>query len=314
MVTYLPLGSNWSYRKGSSEASNPVEAWRELTFFEDATWLSGDTPIGYGDGDDITLLGDMRNDYNTVYLRKSFTVPADQIPARLLVRVYCDDGAIIWINGKEVGRVSVTDGDKDFNDTGTNHEAAWEEILVNNASNVLLGGSNIIAVHALNASAGSSDFSIDAEVKTPDLGTATGNPTPGAANSVAAPSLSVAPPAIRQVNHTPEQAAGGDEVKVTALITDPDGVGPVTLSYQILDPGSYIRKSDGTFNTDWISVPMVDDGTAGDLSSGDSVFSATLPPALQVHRRVIRYRINLEDTPGNKIQVPYADDEQPNFA
>ncbi|MEJ6648493.1 MAG: lamin tail domain-containing protein [Akkermansiaceae bacterium] len=314
VVTYLPPGSNWSYRKGSSEASNPVDAWRELTFFEDATWLSGDTPIGYGDGDDITLLGDMRNDYNTVYLRKSFTVPADQIPARLLVRVYCDDGAIIWINGKEVGRVSVTDGDKDFNDTGTNHEAAWEEILVNNASNVLLGGSNIIAVHALNASAGSSDFSIDAEVKTPDLGTATGNPTPGAANSVAAPSLSAAPPAIRQVNHTPEQAAGGDEVKVTALITDPDGVGPVTLSYQILDPGSYIRKSDGTFNTDWISVPMVDDGTAGDLSSGDSVFSATLPPALQVHRRVIRYRINLEDTPGNKIQVPYADDEQPNFA
>lgn len=313
-VTYLPAGSTWNYRKGSSEASTPIDAWRELIFSEDATWLSGVTPIGYGDGDDVTLLGDMRNGYNTVYLRKSFTVPADQIPARLLVRVYCDDGAIVWINGQEVGRVAVTGGDKSFNDTGTNHEAAWEEILVNNASNVLVGGSNIIAIHALNATAGSSDFSIDAELKTPGSGTVTGNPTPGVANSVKSPTLSAAPPAIRQVDHTPEQPAGGDEVKVTALITDADGVGTVTLSYQILDPGSYIRKSDGAFDTSWIDVPMVDDGTAGDISAGDSVFTATMPPVLQVHRRVLRYRINLEDTPGNEIQVPYADDEQANFA
>ena len=313
-VTYLPAGSNWNYRKGTSEASNPVGAWREPSFFEDATWLPGVTPIGYGDGDDVTVLGEMQSNYTSVYLRKSFTVPADQIPPRLLVRVYCDDGAIVWINGQEVGRVSVTGGDKAFNGTGTNHEAVWEEILVNNASNVLVGGSNIIAIHALNASSGSSDFSIDAELKTPEPGTVTGNPTPGAANSVAAPTPSAAPPAIRQVDHTPEQPAGGEEVKVTALITDPDGVGPVTLSYQILDPGSYIRKSDGTFDTNWIDVSMVDDGTAGDASAGDSVFTATMPPALQVHRRVIRYRINLEDSLGNEIRVPYADDEQPNFA
>lgn len=313
-VTYLPAGSTWKYRKGSSEASTPISAWRELSFSEDATWLSGGTPIGYGDGDDVTVLRDMQNGYTTVYLRKSFTVPADQIPSRLLVRVYCDDGVIVWINGQEVGRVSVTGGDKAFNGTGTNHEAAWEEILVNNASNVLVGGSNIIALHALNAGARSSDFSIDAELKTPDQGTIMGNPTPGAANSVKSPTLSAAPPAIRQVDHTPKQPAGDEEVKVTALITDPDGIGPVTLGYQILDPGSYIRKSDGAFDTNWIDVPMVDDGTAGDISAGDSVFTATMPPALQVHRRVIRYRINLEDTFGNEIRVPFADDEQPNFS
>ncbi|MDA7881931.1 lamin tail domain-containing protein, partial [Akkermansiaceae bacterium] len=161
-VTYLSPGANWSYRKGTSEASNPADAWRGLTFPEDASWLSGDAPIGYGDGDDLTLLNDMQGNYSTVYLRKTFTVPADQVPSRLLVRVYCDDGAIVWINGVEVGRVFVTAGDKNFDDTGTNHEAAWEEILINNASNVLIGGSNIIAIHALNAGAGSSDFSIDA--------------------------------------------------------------------------------------------------------------------------------------------------------
>jgi len=313
-VTYLSPGANWSYRKGTSEASNPVEAWRELTFTEDASWLSGDTPIGYGDGDDTTILNDMQGNYSTVYLRKTFNVPAGQIPSRLLVRVYCDDGAIVWINGQEIDRVFVTDGDKNYNDTGTNHEAAWEEILVNNASNVLIGGTNIIAIHALNATLGSSDFSIDAEIKTPDPATATGNPTPGAANSVLASTSNDAPPAIRQVDHTPEQPSGGEEVKVTALITDPDGVGPVTLSYQLVDPGSYIRKGDAAYDTTWVDVPMVDDGTAGDLSASDSVFTATLPAALQTHRRLVRYRITLEDALGNTIQVPYADDGQANFA
>ena len=313
-VTYLPSGSSWSYRKGDSEASNPVDAWRELGFSQDASWLSGITPIGYGDGDDATVLGDMRNGYSTVYLRKNFTVAADEIPSRLLVRVYCDDGAIVWINGQEVARVSVTGGDKAFNDTGTNHEAVWEEVIVNNASNVLVGGSNVVAVHALNATLGSSDFSIDVELKTPDAATATGNPTPGVANSVAAPTLSAAPPAIRQVNHTPEQPGGGEEVKITSLISDVDGVGPVTLSYQLVDPGNYIRKNDAAYQTSWVDVPMVDDGTAGDVSAADSIFTVTLPATLQVHRRLVRYRIQLEDALGNAIQVPYADDEQPNFA
>jgi hypothetical protein len=131
---------------------------------------------------------------------------------------------------------------------------------------------------------------------------------------VAAPNISAAPPAIRQVDHTPEQPAGGDEVKITALITDADGVGPVTLGYQLVDPGSYIRKSDAAYQTTWTDVPMVDDGTAGDASAGDSIFTAILPAALQVHRRLVRYRIQLEDSLGNGIQVPYADDEQPNFA
>lgn len=314
IVTYLPAGSGWSYRKGTSEASNPIGLWRGLGFSQDASWLSGVTPVGYGDGDDVTILGDMRNAYSTVYLRKSFTVPADEIPSRLLVRVYCDDGAIVWINGREVARISVSGGDKAFNDTGTNHEATWEEVIVKNASNVLVGGSNIVAVHALNATSGSSDFSIDVELKTPDPGTATGNPTPGVANSVAAPTWSAAPPAIRQVDHTPKQPGGGDEVKITALITDVDGVGPVTLSYQLVDPGSYIRKSDAAYQTAWVDVPMIDDGTAGDVAAADSIFTATLPAALQVHRRLVRYRIQLEDSLGNEIEVPYADDEQPNFA
>ena len=313
-ATYLPAGSTWNYRKGVSEASVPIGAWRELAFVEDGSWLAGIAPIGYGDGDDVTVLGDMQNGYSTVYLRKTFEVPADEIPASLLVRVYADDGAIVWINGFEVARVSVSPGEKNYDDFGTNHEAAWEEVVVNNASNVLVGGSNIVAIHALNADLNSSDFSIDAELKTPDPSTATGMPTPAAANSVVVATPADAPPAIRQVEHAPQQPAGGQEVAVTAKITDADGVGPVTLSYQLVDPGSYIRRSDAAYDSTWTDVPMVDDGSGGDALADDDIFTATMPAALQVHRRLVRYRITAADVLGSSVRVPYADDGSPNFA
>ena len=47
-----------------------------------------------------------------------------------------------------------------------NHEATWEEMVVPAAGNVLKPGRNVIAIQALNGTLDSSDFSIDAEVRT----------------------------------------------------------------------------------------------------------------------------------------------------
>jgi len=52
--------TNWKYKKGTAEASIPINLWRELDFEEDEEWIQGQTPIGYGDGDDNTILDDMR--------------------------------------------------------------------------------------------------------------------------------------------------------------------------------------------------------------------------------------------------------------
>jgi len=137
------------------------------------------------------------------------------------------------------------------------------------------------------------------------------NPTPGAVNGVFADN---APPQIRQVNHSPIQPTGGMPELITAKITDPDGVPQVTLTYQAVAPGRYLRKTDAAYRTNWTPVPMRDDGTGGDLVADDGVFSVTLPPEVQIHRRLIRYRIVATDSGGRSIQVPYADDPQPNFA
>ena len=165
-VTYIGPGSNWYYRKGTSEASSPINAWRELKFVEDESWTVGEAVIGYGDSDDETALSDMRDGYSTVYFRKIFSVSEDRVPDNLVLRLYIDDGAIVWINGTEVARAFVGDGIKGFDGTASSHEASWEEFLISDAEKFLVPGNNVVAVHGINRSSESSDFSFDLEMKT----------------------------------------------------------------------------------------------------------------------------------------------------
>src|SRR6185312_17395518 len=68
------------------------------------------------------------------------------------------------------------------------------------------------------------------------------------------------------------------------------------------------------YTNTWISLPMRDDGAGGDSMAGESIYTADLPQSLQVHRRLVRYRITATDNGGLSVTVPYADDPQPNFA
>lgn len=303
--------SQWRYRKGTSEASSPVDSWRQIIFSEDASWTTAQTPIGYGDGDDNTVLDDMRSNYSSIFMRREFTINPLEIPQNLKLRIYVDDGAIVWINGQEVQRAHVGGGQLAFNATASNHEAEWEEFILTGASTYLVGGTNVIAVQGFNGTLGSSDFSLDATLSSTTATGSGGSPTPGQDNGTA---TNIVPPAIRQVNHTPQEPTSSDPVTITTKITDPQGLGAVTLDYQIVEPGAYIRITDAAYQTNWTTVVMLDDGTAGDEFAGDSIYSVELPSSLQQHRRLIRYRINFQDAAGAAAQAPYPDDEQPNFA
>ncbi|MEZ5305089.1 MAG: lamin tail domain-containing protein, partial [Verrucomicrobiales bacterium] len=307
--------ANWSYRKGPNRPPNDGagRAWFDLGYTQDAAWLTGRTPVGYGDGDDNTVLDDMQGNYITAFLRHDFTIAAGQIPPSLQLRVYHDDGAIVWINGREVGRYSVNSGDiadpppENF---AIGHEAGWSEETLLDVSDYLVEGTNVLAVQALNVTLDSSDMSADAALATGEI-TLGGPPTPGARNSVFGQN---APPAMRQVDHTPKQPRSGEPVAITAKITDSAGVGGVTLRYQAVAPGDYIKRDDPRYATDWVAVPMFDDGTGSDAVAGDSLYTAAIPGAVQQHRWLIRYRITAEDGTGVAATAPYPDDPSPNFA
>ncbi len=294
----------WRYRKGTSE---PPSTWRTLEF-DDADWSVGTTSIGYGDGDDSTELSDMRNSYSSVYLRHRFTIEPNGVPAAVQLRLYVDDGAAVWINGSEVHRAHVSGGALAYDDFASNHEAEWEEISLGNAPSFLVEGDNVIAIHALNATIGSSDFSIDAELLTTSASAA---PTPGRANAVFSPNIG---PQLRQVNHSPREPVSGMPVYVSVKATDPDGVTGVTLSYQTVDPGEYIGLSDPEYQDGWTDVSLHDDGLGGDELAGDDVYTVELPGALHVHRRLVRFRLSAMDGAGNEVRAPFPEDPVPNFA
>ena len=156
-----------------------------------------------------------------------------------------------------------------------------------------------------------------------------GPPTPGALNSVFATS---APPQIRQVEHTPKVPLAAQPLTITAKITDPQGVGPVQLHYQIVLPGSYVpshlahlpaqvianpsvpRTPNPAFENpaNWTTLTMTDDGTGGDALAADAVFTAVIPG--RINRTLVRYRVTASDTGGNSVRVPYPDDPSLNFA
>ena len=69
-TTNINTTGDWKYFKGTS---NPGAGWDDISF-NDSAWLEGPAGIGFGDGDDATVLSDMQNSYNTVYARKTFTV------------------------------------------------------------------------------------------------------------------------------------------------------------------------------------------------------------------------------------------------
>jgi len=316
--TLIAAQSPWKYIKGTNEASSPTTLWRQPSF-NDSAWSTGTLPIGYGEAFIATPLNDMNGGYASVFLRKQFTVTDPAQFARLVLEAQYDDGFKCWINGTLVvdGNANMPAGEVAYNATAISALENLSFVTINLAdspASLLVNGVNTIAVQAHNASlAASSDFFFDARLIGQTGGTGGSLPTPGAINTVYATN---APPQIRQVEHAPEQPASGVPVTVTAKVTDPDGVGAVTLEYQIVDPGNYIELTDVAYTNaaNWISMPMNDAGTGGDVTAGDDVFTAEIPASVQQHRRLIRYRITVTDNGGRSVRVPYADDPQPNFA
>lgn len=129
-------------------------------------------------------------------------------------------------------------------------------------------------------------------------------PTPGARNSTF---MEQPPPVILSVEHRPEQPKSGEPVVVTARVMRASGVTNLTLSIQLVQPGNYIRLSDKVYEKNWVELPM-------QVTGDPAAFTATVSGEFQKHRRLVRYRITGRNSARQSVQVPYPDDEVPNFA
>lgn len=361
-TVYLPAGSAaWKYYKGTGEPSSPIAAWRGETF-ADAGWSSGQTPIGLfkinsntssatSAETGVTLatqLTDMATysgssfsvAYRSVYLRRTFEV-SGAIPAALTMRVMHNDAAIVYVNGVEIARFGFPPGspaDVPFNHTAIYESGndPWSEFLWVNPGTVLHAGTNTIAIQAFAKPPtlrsnqedwgvyNVFDFCVDAEIRTPLEAVG----TPGAQNSTY---LANSAPPVRDVIHSPKAPRPWEPIKVTARVSDAQGLGDIRLAYQLCAPGNYIpsvlpRTRDEVLAApndpappnpafedpaNWTIISMTDGGGITD-TAGDGIYTATIPA--QPHRTLIRYRILATDLSGNTATVPSPADPRKNYA
>jgi hypothetical protein len=111
--------------------------------------------------------------------------------------------------------------------------------------------------------------------------------TPGMPNSQF---VTNAGPAIYNVAHSPAVPAASQPTVVSVQVHDPNRVQNITLNYRI-DPA-----------TTYTSVPLLDNGTGGDMVAGDGIFSATIPG--QVAHTMVAYYISATDSLGATNRFP----------
>src|SRR5688572_21142473 len=70
----IDRGDDWRWRRGTNEASSPIDAWRQIGF-NDAQFTTAPAPFWYGDVlPGGTQISGMQNVYLSIFLRKTFVV------------------------------------------------------------------------------------------------------------------------------------------------------------------------------------------------------------------------------------------------
>ncbi|HYO76562.1 MAG TPA: hypothetical protein VE010_08870, partial [Thermoanaerobaculia bacterium] len=153
--------SVWKYL---NDGSNQGTAWRAAGF-NDAAWASGPAELGYGDGDELTVVGygpDPSRKPITTYFRQTFDVADPAVFTAVKLRLIRDDAAVVYLNGTEVWRVNMPGGTISYTtlaagNVGGTDESTWLETSI--LSSALVAGTNTVAVEVHQEYSGSSDMS-----------------------------------------------------------------------------------------------------------------------------------------------------------
>ncbi|GHC11140.1 LamG-like jellyroll fold domain-containing protein [Cerasicoccus arenae] len=162
--TVIEKGDTWAYLDDGSNQDST--GWLDVDF-DDSGWSVGAAQLGYGDGDETTVISygpDSGNKYVTTYLRKTFEVDSLEGIESLFFEVLRDDGVVIYLNGQEVIRDNMPSGAVGYQTYASNAISGSEEETYFEFSvslDQLLVGTNVIAVELHNGSASSSDLSFD---------------------------------------------------------------------------------------------------------------------------------------------------------
>jgi acid phosphatase type 7 len=164
-TTLVPYNSSWKYLdNGSNQGTN----WRN-TFFNDAAWATGNAQLGYGDGDEATVVSygpNSKKKYITTYFRKTISIADISQFNGLTLNIKRDDGAVVYINGTERFRTNMPTGTIS-NTTKASSEAGDDgntPQTISLSPSFFVSGTNVIAVEVHLFNANNADMSFDLQL------------------------------------------------------------------------------------------------------------------------------------------------------
>lgn len=160
----IPRGTTWRYL---DDGSDQGDAWH-LRGFDDGLWATGGAELGYGDGDEVTVVDfgpDPAAKYVTTYFRHRVEIADPTVFDTYTLGLRVDDGAVVYLNGTEVARVRLAEGATITFETRASDapdEGVYATFELPSAG--FRAGGNLIAIEVHQAGAASSDLSFDVEL------------------------------------------------------------------------------------------------------------------------------------------------------
>ncbi len=165
-VTLVPLGAVWRYL---DDGSDQGASWREPDF-DDSGWREGPADLGYGDNDVSTIVrfgSSSSNKHITTYFRREFEVADPAAYSKAMSGLVRDDGAVVYLNGKEVFRSNMPTGKVGSTTRAVEAVGGADEIALFDKEldpSLFRKGSNVLAVEVHQSSPGSTDLRFDLRI------------------------------------------------------------------------------------------------------------------------------------------------------
>jgi len=152
----LPFGSAWKYLDDGTDQNT---GWRSVGF-ADIQWKSGLAPLGFGDGDEATIVNKTGI---TTYFRKVVNIQNPAQYANYTVQIKRDDGAVVYINGNKILKSNMPSGNITYKSAASKitPDDGNEIKIFSLTSNTLISGNNTIAVEVHQAFDTNPDLSFD---------------------------------------------------------------------------------------------------------------------------------------------------------
>ncbi|MCB1100095.1 MAG: hypothetical protein KDN22_31310, partial [Verrucomicrobiae bacterium] len=161
-VRIVDPSSDWSYY----DRGAPPADWVRFDF-DDGAWTKGAAPLGYGDpvATGLDFGGNPNDKIPAYYFRKSFHMDADPSDfSHFLINLRRDDGAVVFLNGVEVGRSNMPEGAVNHTTlaiTQLSEPTEFAFIPIEIPVERMVLGVNVIAVEVHQGSLSSSDLAFD---------------------------------------------------------------------------------------------------------------------------------------------------------